>query len=177
MSFLNRLKDIIGLNDQDEYQDEYDYDYDHVDRDSRNSFVSTGSAAVSSHRSESPKASINNVVDLPGMSRGTSEMVLVEPRAFEEMPQVIDALRQRKSVILNMTLIRQEEAQRAVDFVAGGTYAIDGHYECIGDNIFLFTPSCVQVSTPSNVLTEVITAPVRSSVNPGSLWASESIAQ
>jgi cell division inhibitor SepF len=55
------------------------------------------------------------------------------------MPQVIDALRQQKSVILNMTLIRQEEAQRSVDFVAGGTYAMDGHYERIGDNIFLFT--------------------------------------
>jgi cell division inhibitor SepF len=51
-----------------------------------------------------------------------------------------------------MTLIRQEEAQRSVDFVAGGTYAIDGHYERIGDNIFLFTPSCVQVSTPSNTI-------------------------
>jgi cell division inhibitor SepF len=72
------------------------------------------------------------------------------------MPQVIDALKQRKSVILNMTLIRQEEAQRSVDFVAGGTYAIDGHYERIGDNIFLFTPNCVQVSTPTNVINEVV---------------------
>jgi cell division inhibitor SepF len=184
MSFLDRLKDIVGLNDQDEYKGEYDYDYDHVDRDSRtpasrNSSASTDSTAVSNHHSESPKAKISNVVGLPGMSRGTSEMVLIEPRAFEEMPQVIDALRQQKSVILNMTLIRQEEAQRAVDFVAGGTYAIDGHYERIGDNIFLFTPNCVQVSTPSSVLTEVITAPVRSgrSVNPGNPWASEPIAQ
>jgi cell division inhibitor SepF len=55
-----------------------------------------------------------------------------------------------------MTLIRQEEAQRSVDFVAGGTYAIDGHYERIGDNIFLFTPNCVQVSTPTNVINEVV---------------------
>jgi cell division inhibitor SepF len=185
MSFLNRLKDIVGLNDQDEYEDEYDYDYDHVDRDihrtsaSRNPSVSTnGSTAISNHRSNESRAS--NVVSLPGMPR-TSEMVLIEPRAFEEMPQVIDALRQQKSVILNMTLIRQEEAQRAVDFVAGGTYAMDGHYERIGDNIFLFTPNCVQVSTPNNVMTEVITAPVRSgrsqSVNSGNPWASEPIAQ
>jgi cell division inhibitor SepF len=83
-------------------------------------------------------------------------MILIEPRSFEEMPQVIDALRQRKSVILNMTLIRQEEAQRSVDFVAGGTYAIDGHYERIGDNIFLFTPNCVQVSTPTTVINDTV---------------------
>jgi cell division inhibitor SepF len=31
--------------------------------------------------------------------------------------------------------------------VAGGTYAIDGHQERIGESIFLFTPNCVQVST------------------------------
>ena len=99
---------------------------------------------------------INNVVGMPGIMHGVSEMILIEPSSFEEIPQVIDALRHRKSVILNMTLIRQEEAQRAVDFVAGGTYAIDGHYERIGDNIFLFTPNCVQVSTPSNVLHDVV---------------------
>lgn len=99
---------------------------------------------------------INNVVGMPGIMNGVSEMILIEPRSFEEMPQVIDALRSRKSVILNMTLIRQEEAQRSVDFVAGGTYAIDGHYERIGDNIFLFTPNCVQVSSPNNVVNESV---------------------
>ncbi len=102
---------------------------------------------------------MNNVVGMPGIMHGVSEMVLIEPRSFEEMPQVIDAIRQRKSVILNMTLIRQEEAQRSVDFVAGGTYAIDGHYERIGDNIFLFTPNCVQVSTPNQVIHEVVERP------------------
>jgi cell division inhibitor SepF len=101
-------------------------------------------------------AKINNVVGMPGIVHGVSEMILIEPRSFEEMPQVIDALRQRKSVILNMTLIRQEEAQRSVDFVAGGTYAIDGHYERIGDNIFLFTPNCVQVSTPTTVINDTV---------------------
>ncbi len=181
MSFLSRLKDIVGLDDQNEY-DEYDYEYADIDKDIRaysGSASPNNPAEVATPRSEAARVKGNNVIGMPGMSHGTSEMVLIEPRAFEEMPQVIDALRQQKSVILNMTLIRQEEAQRAVDFVAGGTYAIDGHYERIGDNIFLFTPNCVQVSTPSNVMTEVVTAPVRSgrSVNPGNPWVSEPIAQ
>jgi cell division inhibitor SepF len=73
-------------------------------------------------------------------------VVVMEPRSFEEMPQVIQALRERKSVVLNLTIMDPDQAQRAVDFVAGGTYAIDGHQERIGESIFLFTPSCVQVS-------------------------------
>ena len=51
-----------------------------------------------------------------------------------------------------------DQAQRAVDFIAGGTYAIDGHQERVGESIFLFAPSCVNVTsslpeeaTPSNV--------------------------
>ena len=40
-----------------------------------------------------------------------------------------------------------DQAQRAVDFIAGGTFAIDGHQERIGESIFLFTPSCVSVTS------------------------------
>ena len=48
-----------------------------------------------------------------------------------------------------------QEAQRAVDFVAGGTYAIDGHQERIGESIFLFTPNCVKVSTLTGIMQEI----------------------
>lgn len=64
------------------------------------------------------------------------------------MPTAIRALKERKSVVLNLTLMDPDQAQRAVDFVAGGTFALDGHQERIGESIFLFTPSCVQVRTP-----------------------------
>ncbi len=180
MSFLNKLKDIVGLNDQDEYG----Y-YDDVDNVDNNNGLAQTNSMEDISRSQRPvlntesRSKTGNVIGMPGMAHGASEMILIEPRAFEEMPQVIDALRQRKSVILNMTLIRQEEAQRAVDFVAGGTYAIDGHYERIGDNIFLFTPSCVQVSTPASLLHEVATpTPARPAraVASGSAWMSEPMA-
>jgi len=85
----------------------------------------------------------------------------LEPRSFDEMPQVIQSLRERKTIILNLTMMDSDQAQRAVDFVAGGTYAIDGHQERIGESIFLFTPSCVNVTSsfpeeasPSNITTE-----------------------
>jgi cell division inhibitor SepF len=162
VNVLTKFKDFMGLNE------EYD-EYDEADEEAYGSQYQQPEAAIpqpvveeerrSPRRtvSETRSASkISNVVGMPGIMNGVSEMILIEPRSFEEMPQVIDALRHRKSVILNMTLIRQEEAQRSVDFVAGGTYAIDGHYERIGDNIFLFTPNCVQVSIPGNIVNDVV---------------------
>lgn len=98
---------------------------------------------------------MSNVIGMPGALNGISEVLVIEPRTFEEMPQAIQALRERKSVVLNLTIMDPDQAQRAVDFVAGGTYALDGHQERIGESIFLFTPSCVQVSTHAGVLHEV----------------------
>jgi len=100
----------------------------------------------------------SNVVGMPGIASSSSEVSLMEPRSFDEMPQAIQALRERKTVILNLTMMDPDQAQRAVDFVAGGTYAIDGHQERVGESIFLFAPSCVNVTSsfpeeaaPSNV--------------------------
>lgn len=168
MKMLDKFKDFMGLNEED-YSD-----YDETDTDAyRGEFLQPEPPLVQPVEEERqiPRAAnvnrhSNKVVGMPGIMNGVSEMILIEPRSFEEMPQVIDALRQRKSVILNMTLIKQEEAQRSVDFVAGGTYAIDGHYERIGDNIFLFTPNCVQVSTQSNNTTEVTSQPPQANPAP-----------
>ncbi|MFO0076225.1 MAG: cell division protein SepF, partial [Cyanobacteriota bacterium] len=76
-----------------------------------------------------------------------AELCLMEPRSFDEMPRAIQALRERTAVILNLTMMEPDQAQRAVDFVAGGTFAIDGHQERVGESIFLFAPSCVTVTT------------------------------
>ena len=83
---------------------------------------------------------------MPGISTATAEVNLMEPRSFDEMPRAIQALRERKTVILNLTMMEPDQAQRAVDFVAGGTFAIDGHQERVGESIFLFAPSCVTVT-------------------------------
>ncbi|MEN9203988.1 MAG: cell division protein SepF [Thermostichus sp. DG_1_6_bins_120] len=111
----------------------------------------------------------SNVIGLPSVSQPTSEVVVIEPRSFDEMAQVVQYLRERKTVIMNLTLMDPADAQRSVDFVAGGTYAIDGHQERIGENIFLFTPSNVTVSTPSSHMTQPLQRPLQS---PTPLWSS-----
>ena len=69
-----------------------------------------------------------------------------------------------------------DQAQRAVDFVAGGTFAINGHQERVGESIFLFTPICVQVTTQSGGVTEVVQVQARTgrSTTPTPSWTPES---
>ncbi|MEO0869277.1 MAG: cell division protein SepF [Cyanobacteria bacterium J06642_11] len=141
----------------------------------RDRVMSTDSGMVSMNNSMS---SVSNVIGMPGAINGVSEVVVMEPRSFEEMPQAIQALRERKSVVLNLTIMDPDQAQRAVDFVAGGTYAMDGHQERIGESIFLFTPNCVQVSMPADETdTLPIEEPVMPSAAPTPAWATEQVAR
>ncbi|MBL1209937.1 MAG: DUF552 domain-containing protein [Geminocystis sp. GBBB08] len=91
----------------------------------------------------------SNVIGMPGVNNIVNEVVVIEPHTFDEIPQVIQTLKEQRCVVLNLNIMEPDEAQRAVDFVAGGTYAIDGHQERIGESIFLFTPRSVKVSTVS----------------------------
>ena len=88
----------------------------------------------------------DNVIGMPGISSDMSEVIFMQPRSFDEMPRAIQALRERRTIILNLTQMHAEEAQRAVDFVSGGNFATDGTQERLGDGIFLFAPSCVKVT-------------------------------
>ena len=153
MSLFSRLRAVVSGDDylEGDYDDELDYDPGAIED-------SHGATSAASPRSSSALALNNdfgmddpfagtNVIGMPGLSTAVAEVFLMEPRSFDEMPRAIQALRERKTVILNLTMMEPDQAQRAVDFVAGGTFAIDGHQERVGESIFLFAPSCVTVTT------------------------------
>jgi cell division inhibitor SepF len=77
----------------------------------------------------------------------TAHVMVIEPKAFEEALDIVEHLRARKSVILNLHLLDTSQSQRVVDFLSGATHAIDGHQQRIGDGVFIFTPSNVDITT------------------------------
>lgn len=79
-----------------------------------------------------------------------SNVVVFEPQAFEESVNAVSKVQQGDSVILNVTMLDPDDAQRAVDFIAGGVYGVSGHQERIGESIFLFTPQNVSVFAKLN---------------------------
>lgn len=74
------------------------------------------------------------------------EVVLMEPVSFEEVMAAVHAVRERKTVLLNLSSMSPEEAQRSADFVAGGVFALDGHQERLGELVFLFAPFGVEIT-------------------------------
>ena len=172
MSLISRLKAVVA---GDEYLDE---DFDELDYVSEDELDDVNDFKQNQRNSNSlansnPFDFMNNnrsskVVGMPGISNSSSEVSLMEPRSFDEMPQAIQALRERKTVILNLTMMDPDQAQRAVDFIAGGTYAIDGHQERVGESIFLFAPSCVNVTSSSPEEASPSNVPIKNASQYGS---------
>ncbi|MEL6350133.1 MAG: cell division protein SepF [Cyanobacteria bacterium J06627_28] len=196
---FGKIKDFVGLNDPADYEYEYEevegeeyqnlYEEENTEPETLAPPMPEEELRPARRRirervlstTDSGMVSMNNVIGMPGAMNGMSEVLVMEPRTFEEMPQAIQALRERKSVVLNLTIMDPDQAQRAVDFVAGGTYAMDGHQERIGESIFLFTPNCVQVSMPTEgedgfVGQEPVAAAPRQAA-PTPAWATEQIAR
>ncbi len=151
MSLISRLRAVVAGDDYlDSDYDELDYEnVDQYEVDQNSSRAIGGKLAPFSDSTPFDMQdgfSGSKVIGMPGISNVSSEVNLLEPRSFDEMPRAIQALRERKTVILNLTMMEPDQAQRAVDFVAGGTFAIDGHQERVGESIFLFAPSCVTVT-------------------------------
>ena len=189
MSFISRLRSVVAGDDYlDSDFDDLDYEAgDHYEDDQERS--SSFGGELASMADSSPFGIGNGftgskVIGMPGISSATSEVNLMEPRSFDEMPRAIQALRERKTVILNLTMMEPDQAQRAVDFVAGGTFAIDGHQERVGESIFLFAPSCVavtssthdEVSTPTTVTKGSESLSSEPSAAPSPAWGEAKVA-
>ncbi|HTY12720.1 MAG TPA: cell division protein SepF [Candidatus Omnitrophota bacterium] len=81
----------------------------------------------------------------PVGSEGDSEIVVYEPKIYEDSLNISASLRGGSPVIVNLKHLEPSEGTRLIDFVCGTAYAIDGHMVKIGDTIFLFTPNSISI--------------------------------
>ncbi len=67
------------------------------------------------------------------------------PDSFTEVQDIVDQLKSKKPIILNLEAMEREMARRIVDFISGAVYGIDGNVQKISEAIFIFTPNNIQL--------------------------------
>lgn len=108
--------------------------------------VAAAPAASSYSKSTEKRGSVTNTNSL--------KLILIEPKAFDECPKLVDSLKARKPVIINLERLETETARKIFDFLSGATYALNGNVQKIANNIFIFTPENVAVSASRNTVAE-----------------------
>lgn len=95
----------------------------------------------------------NNVVSLQSVRQST-KVILAEPRSYNEVQQIADHLRSKRSVIINLHRVRPDQAKRIIDFLSGTVYALNGDIQKVGNNIFICTPDNVDIQGTISEWTE-----------------------
>lgn len=89
----------------------------------------------------------------PPQKQGTFKVLVVEPRSFEEVQTIVDQMRSRRPVILNLESLDKDLAQKILNFLNGAIYALGGETQRVAQGIFFFAPQGVDVSTMGRGLT------------------------
>ncbi len=87
----------------------------------------------------------NKVVSMQNTGKKQFKLVVTEPKTFDECPKLVDNLKSKKPVIINLEKLENETARKIFDFLSGATYALDGNVQKVANNIFVFAPESVDV--------------------------------
>jgi cell division inhibitor SepF len=78
------------------------------------------------------------------------EVLVFHPTRFEDAQAILIAVRELRTVVVDAAAMERRDAQRLIDFVAGGVLAIDGQSESLDDVTFLFAPDLVAIRRESS---------------------------
>ena len=163
MGVFDKFLDIMKLNDEDDYEDDfYDEDeyfddeesykekpqrrslfgkkntkednFDDFDMEEEEKFQPSASNKVTPMRHPSARKS------------GNMEVCVVKPSSVDDSREITETLLSGRTVILNLEGMDLEIAQRIIDFISGATFAINGNLQKTSNYIFLVTPTNVDIS-------------------------------
>jgi len=126
MSFKDKLKNILNPIEDDDYIELDPEEFEEIPVESLSEYEIT----KGSGRMQFPN---------------DTQMVLFEPRSFEESEEVGTYLKQKRAAVVNLHRLQRDYAQRTIDFLTGVVFALDGTIQKIGQDVILCTPNTVSV--------------------------------
>jgi cell division inhibitor SepF len=76
----------------------------------------------------------------------TARVHVVAPQGFNDAQEIGDKLKNNQPVIVNLQAVDRDLARRLIDFASGLAYGLGGQMERVADQVFLLTPTNVEVS-------------------------------
>ena len=145
MSIMNRFMAAFNIGGNDE---EEDYNYNEQDTIHELSEENQYSRRkFSDIEEDSPYSARNINSKVIPMNTGvsSSKMGITHPAAYEDVKEIAEYLKSKKSVIVNLENISMEEARRILDFMSGATFMAEGTIQNVSDRIYLITPKNVEI--------------------------------
>ena len=160
MNIWDKFLDAVKVNeeyDDDDFDDEFDdlppaKSYKSAEKQSAAAKAPKASRSTASS-SASSKASAGKVTPMYNVNKkktgASGEVCVMKPKRFDEATEVVDALLDNCTVILNLEGLDMELAQHIFDFTSGASYSLDGSIRRVSAYIFILTPEGVDITGDS----------------------------
>ncbi|MCT4584864.1 MAG: cell division protein SepF [Peptostreptococcaceae bacterium] len=140
-NFVNKMKKFMGFDEEYEYEDEYEEDEYEEEDEVVDEVVNN---TLEKTHNITGKGGANKVVNIH--SNTQMKVVVYEPTKYEEAPEIVNNLKNRKAVIVNLENIENTELAKTIfDFLNGAIYALDGSIYKISEGIFVIAPNNVEI--------------------------------
>ena len=146
MGAFSKLKELVGIEeieeDEEIEEEEEKEKKPMLPRPAAQQPAARPAAAMPAASSKTPQTA----------ARYTSaqKIVVIEPQGFDESPKLVDSLKAKKPVIINLENLETDTARKIFDFLSGATYALNGNVQKVANNIFVFAPENVSVDYKNN---------------------------
>ena len=146
---INKFMGMLGLAEpEDEYYDDVEEAVEETVETRQP--IRVGYFANRFNTKEQPEEKITRsakVLPMTGASPvvTSSKMVITEPQCFDDVKEISEHLKDRRSVIVNLETVTKDDQRRIIDFLSGATYVIDGSMQKISSLIYLITPRNVEI--------------------------------
>ncbi|NIK10710.1 cell division protein SepF [Alkalibacillus almallahensis] len=133
MSFKDKFKSFFDLDEQPSFEEE--------------SKSYRKQPATHQQEAEQPvkPQTHDNVVSLTSI-QNDAKMVLFEPTDFDDVQEIAEHVKKKKSVVINLQRVEHPTGLRIVDFLSGTVNALNGDIQKLGQKTFLCTPENVNIS-------------------------------
>ena len=128
MSFFSKISDLVFGPEDD---DELDFAAATVEAPYEEPVRATSS-------SKKPK-----VVSIAATTQ--MKVVVVSIEHFEETKEIVDHLRNKKPVVLNLEKLDKDTSRRVIDIISGASYALGGSTQKVAKGILLVAPYNVDI--------------------------------
>ena len=160
MGFMDKFKVLVGIDE------EYEDDFEEEEVPERKLTDVRPAVQPRLENKEGRVVAMNPApTPVPAPAKTSTmqlKLVVTEPQTFDECPKLVDSLKARKPIIINLEKVETDVARKIFDFLSGATYALSGNVQRISSNIFVFTPENVEVMAGADNRSYSYTESIRS---------------
>ena len=168
MSFKDKVKSLIGIDEEDFYEEEK-FELPNTTVSMMHSVPSNVSPVqpvqpvqsvphvtpfqpiqhVEQQRTnlravEQPKQTYRGQGSNMNVNTMMSKVIIREPKDYSDAANIADCLKENLPVFVNLQRLDRSQGRRVIDFLSGTVFALDGDIKRVGNDLFLCTPKSVE---------------------------------